>query len=185
MALLLYYKIDSVLNMYSQGGLPNERLSSLSIEGVCNMLHRLEGLNSLQLAAYQSRIQENNITGLVLMTCDITELKSVMAMSFGDWELFKRLLQMLRDRDEATSSTPASASSNETLENIPESKPSPETFTKEFVTTRGDALGDTTSGGDGSGGVEKPKPVYPSGDRRSSSGSDTGQELMSKPGEAV
>lgn len=31
--------------------------------------------------------------------CDIVELKKVMKMSFGDWEMFRMMILMLRDQE--------------------------------------------------------------------------------------
>ena len=84
-----------------QGGLPSERLSRLSVDMVCNLMRRLDGINAQQLPSYQNRLQEHNISGMVLLTCDLSELKPVMQMSFGDWELFRTLVQMLREKEAA------------------------------------------------------------------------------------
>ena len=35
----------------------------------------------------------------VLFTCELSELKPVMQMSFGDWELFRTLVIMLREKE--------------------------------------------------------------------------------------
>ena len=69
------------------------------MEYVCNLLQRLEGLNQNKLSQYQASVIENNISGMVLLNCELSELKPVMQMSFGDWELFKALVQTLRERE--------------------------------------------------------------------------------------
>ena len=61
-----------------------------------------------------SRLQEmadvlklNNICGRVLLLCSLEDLKPVLNMNFGDWELFKSLVLALRNRE---ASLPASRS---------------------------------------------------------------------------
>ena len=41
------------------------------------------------IPSYQTTIRENNISGRVLRECEISELRDIMAMNFGDWQLFK------------------------------------------------------------------------------------------------
>lgn len=40
---------------------------------------------------------ENMITGRVLMYCDLSELKSILKLSFGQWEILKLLIMNLRN----------------------------------------------------------------------------------------
>lgn len=82
-----------------QGGLPAEPLNSMTVDQVCNLLRRLEGLSVQQLPSYQTQLQDNNISGAVLSNCELSELRNVLRMSFGDWELFKNLVIVLRDRE--------------------------------------------------------------------------------------
>lgn len=49
----------------------------------------LEGLDQKQISTYQTIVTENNINGKVLSTCDLSELGHIMAMTFGDWQLFR------------------------------------------------------------------------------------------------
>ena len=46
------------------------------------------------MMSYRDRIIENNISGRVLVTCDLNELKDAMQMKFGDWQLFKAWIEM-------------------------------------------------------------------------------------------
>ena len=39
--------------------------------------------------AYQTTVRENHINGRVLCECDMLELRDVMEMNFGDWQLFR------------------------------------------------------------------------------------------------
>lgn len=40
---------------------------------------------------------ENAISGRVLMHCELNELKSLLGLSFGHWEIFRLLVHCLRD----------------------------------------------------------------------------------------
>lgn len=42
-------------------------------------------------------LRENAITGRVLLYCELNELKSVLQLNFGNWEIFKLLVQSLKD----------------------------------------------------------------------------------------
>lgn len=81
-------------NFHLQAGLvvrsfKKANLASLTIEDVCKQIAELEGLDQKQISTYQSIITENNINGKVLSTCDLGELGQIMAMTFGDWQLFR------------------------------------------------------------------------------------------------
>lgn len=62
-------------------------------------MEKIKGINPLQVNTYKTRMMDNNIGGLVLSTCDIDELKEVLAMKFGDWQLFKSVLIGLRQKE--------------------------------------------------------------------------------------
>ncbi|XP_067132401.1 kinase D-interacting substrate of 220 kDa B isoform X2 [Centruroides vittatus] len=80
--------------------LPNQqKLSTLSLEGVINVISSLENINKNKLSEYSKVVTQNNINGLVLLTCDLNELKDVLKMSFGDWELFRVAILSLRDQE--------------------------------------------------------------------------------------
>lgn len=74
-----------------------KRLSSLTVEGVGKLLYKIEDINDLMLPEYCNLIKEHNITGKVLLHCDLDELKKLLKMSFGDWEMFKVMLISLRE----------------------------------------------------------------------------------------
>lgn len=44
-------------------------------------------------------LKENGITGKVLLYCELNELKSVLNLNFGNWEIFKLLVLSLRDAE--------------------------------------------------------------------------------------
>ncbi|KAG8179070.1 hypothetical protein JTE90_010099 [Oedothorax gibbosus] len=76
-----------------------ERLSSLSVVGIAELLRSQEKLNKKKLESYIEVIEDNNINGQVLLTCDLKELKDTLQMSFGDWELFRILILTLREHE--------------------------------------------------------------------------------------
>ncbi|XP_052001471.1 kinase D-interacting substrate of 220 kDa isoform X1 [Xyrauchen texanus] len=90
---------------------PQVLLSSLSIEGVCEKLKQIQGLDSSMLDEYISTIKKANVIGRVLSQCNIDELKKEMNMNFGDWHLFRAMVleqrhmenQLLHDESGACS----------------------------------------------------------------------------------
>ncbi|XP_029043359.2 kinase D-interacting substrate of 220 kDa B isoform X2 [Osmia bicornis bicornis] len=94
--------------------LPSEiletRLSSLSVNGVCDLIDRIESLSSHHAPQYKQVVKENNINGRVLLHCDLQELKKVLKMAFGDWELFRMVLVSLREIELSSFSTHEEAS---------------------------------------------------------------------------
>ncbi|XP_050730432.1 kinase D-interacting substrate of 220 kDa B-like isoform X8 [Eriocheir sinensis] len=87
----------------SHSSLPPEaadkRLSTLTIDGLFDVFSKVEGVSTGMLPAYKDRLQEHNINGKVLMHCDLDDLKKVLLMNFGDWELFRVLILGLRERE--------------------------------------------------------------------------------------
>ncbi|XP_050303117.1 kinase D-interacting substrate of 220 kDa B isoform X3 [Anthonomus grandis grandis] len=78
------------------------KLSSLNVEGVCKLLSSMEDLNQNSVPDYVRLIWENNINGKVLLHCDLDDLKKLLHMSFGDWEMFKVKLIQLREYEIAS-----------------------------------------------------------------------------------
>ncbi|XP_031633089.1 kinase D-interacting substrate of 220 kDa isoform X3 [Contarinia nasturtii] len=72
------------------------RLSKLSVEGLTALLKEIEELEPA-FDRLARALQENAISGRVLMHCDLIELKSLLALSFGHWEIFRLLINCLRD----------------------------------------------------------------------------------------
>ncbi|XP_015122947.1 kinase D-interacting substrate of 220 kDa B isoform X2 [Diachasma alloeum] len=83
--------------------LPSElldvRLSKASVQDICNLLGRIEELNPRNVETYRNIIRENNVNGKVLLYCEMSELKEVLKMTFGDWELFRMLVTTLREHE--------------------------------------------------------------------------------------
>lgn len=51
-------------------------------------------------------LRENAITGRVLLYCELSELKSILQLNFGNWEIFKLLILSLRDIETTTKMIP-------------------------------------------------------------------------------
>lgn len=120
----------------------------MSLDDIADLVQRIEGLNKQMVPEYVERLKLNNVTGLVLFCCNLSELKPVMQMSFGDWELFQGLVQMLRDREASGFSSPDEAKTQFSEAEADVLSPGHVTF------TQGTAGFDTT--------VEMPKASYPS-----------------------
>jgi ankyrin repeat-rich membrane spanning protein len=87
------------------------RLSTMSCDEVINLLSQLKELKG-QMEKLSSVLRENAITGCVLMYCDLNELKSVLQLNFGNWEIFKILIHSLRDIENNSRINPAIKSDN-------------------------------------------------------------------------
>lgn len=74
-------------------------LTQLNVDGICGLLDKLEGINNKKITEYKDRLQEHNINGVVLMNCELHELKAELRMAFGDWELFRTLVEALREKE--------------------------------------------------------------------------------------
>ncbi|XP_022528556.2 kinase D-interacting substrate of 220 kDa B isoform X2 [Astyanax mexicanus] len=76
----------------SGAAVPPGPLSSLSIEGVCERLRHIDGLDDSMLEQYTTTVKKANINGRVLCQCNLDELRKEMNMNFGDWHLFKAVV---------------------------------------------------------------------------------------------
>jgi len=97
---------QSYQNMYtapsrSKPSLPTElkrkHLSTFSVDQVCILLRSIELMNPVMLDTYCSTVVGNNVSGRVLLHCQLDELRNVLNMNFGDWELLKIVLLALRE----------------------------------------------------------------------------------------
>ncbi|XP_028968911.1 kinase D-interacting substrate of 220 kDa B [Galendromus occidentalis] len=77
--------------------IPAERLTTITVDGVRSMLSEMEGISRVKKPQYQKSIKDHNINGLVLYGCDLQELKAVLGMTFGDWEIFKMHIVQMRN----------------------------------------------------------------------------------------
>ena len=67
----------------------------------CSPLH----LSARERRTYCASILSNNING-PLLHCEVTELRSVINMNFGDWELFMLVLSAMREDEESCPARP-------------------------------------------------------------------------------
>jgi len=80
-------------------GYNNELLSFMSVNDVCKLLSKLDGINKKYLQNYQDSVIENNISGRILVSCELSEVKQVLEMKFGDWQLFKSAINSLIEKE--------------------------------------------------------------------------------------
>ncbi|CAF3558384.1 unnamed protein product [Rotaria socialis] len=75
-------------------------LSEMSVNDVCDCLKNgITGLKSSMIPAYIHDINEYNISGRVLVTCELEELKQILSMRFGDWVLFNNWIETKREEE--------------------------------------------------------------------------------------
>ncbi|CAB3376203.1 Hypothetical predicted protein [Cloeon dipterum] len=75
------------------------KLSGMSVDGFCDFLNSVDDLSPSTVTNLQKSLKENNIGGKVLAMCDLNELKNVVHLNFGDWEIFKWLILSLRQQE--------------------------------------------------------------------------------------
>lgn len=63
------------------------------------MLNSLSNIDKNKVKDYCANLAAININGRVLLTCDLDELRKVINMGFGDWELFRVAVLALRDKE--------------------------------------------------------------------------------------
>ena len=85
----------------------SQLLSSLTVPQVCDLVNAV-GEISDEKSRYCMAISKHNINGKVLQHCEIPELKNVIGMNFGDWEMFKMMLVAMRNNEVRTENVQAS-----------------------------------------------------------------------------
>lgn len=116
----------------------------MSVHEVADLLRSQDKLNKKRIDSYIATIEDNNINGQVLLTCDLKELKETMNMSFGDWELFRVLILTLREHemenlistDEKIISCATSISSKQAATHKPPTNGSPDLKSNENLSTK-------------------------------------------------
>ncbi|RZF42902.1 hypothetical protein LSTR_LSTR003618 [Laodelphax striatellus] len=78
------------------------RLSELNVDGVCDLMLKIEDLPKPNAQKYFQIVKSNNISGRVLLYCDMEDLKKVLQMTFGDWEIFKSVIASLREHEHSS-----------------------------------------------------------------------------------
>lgn len=71
------------------------KLSKLNVGGVVDILHQVDELRPC-LNQIIPLLKENGISGKVLRHCELKELKNVLKLPFGPWEIFQLLVLTLR-----------------------------------------------------------------------------------------
>jgi len=74
-------------------------LSKKSVDEVCDLIRKIDGLMVSRIDSYCDTLSSQNVSGAVLAHCNIQELKSVLGMNFGDWEIFHLVLVSLRNHE--------------------------------------------------------------------------------------
>ncbi|XP_031437039.1 kinase D-interacting substrate of 220 kDa B isoform X3 [Clupea harengus] len=94
------YKVPSLKKKQGSAsvvsGTPGILLSSMNTDAVCERIKVMEGIDQSLLAQYTATIKKANVNGRVLSQCNLDELKKEMNMNFGDWQLFRGMVQDLR-----------------------------------------------------------------------------------------
>lgn len=68
----------------------------MSVDDVIHLMGQIDGFNQRMIDDYGCRLTDSNVNGTVLASCDLVELKPVLQMAFGDWVLFRSLVEYLR-----------------------------------------------------------------------------------------
>ncbi|CAH0720937.1 unnamed protein product, partial [Brenthis ino] len=76
------------------GDVSGLRLSTLSVERACGVVRAALGAGGGAAAA---ALAAHRVCGLVLAVCRLADLKPILDLPFGDWELFKMLIINLRE----------------------------------------------------------------------------------------
>ncbi|XP_071951058.1 uncharacterized protein [Antedon mediterranea] len=93
-------KLNYTMNVQNpfQKRTPQYSGTTPTVKDVCDRLLNLDGLDPSAIPRYQAKIAEHNINGHVLQQCDIDELRNILGMSFGDWQIFRGMVLQLRDQ---------------------------------------------------------------------------------------
>lgn len=121
-------------NILPEKTLQNITLSQISVDELIQLLQRMPDMVPI-MSKLSPALQENAITGRVLMHCDLNELKTVLNISFGYWETFKLLINTLKtyemtkvsvavpEMQVIPSTTPTSQPERDVTDNLPPIKP--------------------------------------------------------------
>ncbi|KAL9922482.1 ankyrin repeat-rich membrane spanning isoform 5-T8 [Glossina fuscipes fuscipes] len=82
------------------GDILEAKLNDLTVEGVISLIERIDDLKPA-LPKLAPLLRENSISGRVLKYCELNDLKQVLQLSFGHWELFRLLINTLRDYEKS------------------------------------------------------------------------------------
>ncbi|CAF1132327.1 unnamed protein product [Didymodactylos carnosus] len=75
-------------------------LSQMSVSDICDSIKtNIDGLKPSMIPIYVQDMEENNISGQVLTSCDLDDLRQAISMTFGDWVLFTNWVRIKRDHE--------------------------------------------------------------------------------------
>ena len=74
-------------------------LSTLGVSQVGQLVSSVPGIVEDKKINYMNTIKRENINGKVLLNCELLDLKAILQMGFGDWELFKLVIIALRQME--------------------------------------------------------------------------------------
>lgn len=122
--------------------LQNLSLSKLSVTDLIKFLNKIPDLQPI-MTNLGTVLEQNAITGRVLMHCDLNELKAVLNLNFGYWETFKLAITALRTRELKNLTLPALSLDLPTDRDVadshtlpPPTSPAPPITKKHSVATR-------------------------------------------------
>ena len=72
----------------------------MSVADVVELVGHVDGFSQRMIDDYGQRLMDSNINGAVLASCDLAELKPVLQMAFGDWVLFRSMIESLRYQEQ-------------------------------------------------------------------------------------
>ncbi|XP_038215414.1 kinase D-interacting substrate of 220 kDa B-like isoform X2 [Zerene cesonia] len=84
------------------GEVSSVRLSTLTVERVCRLVRDALGAGGMAAA---TALHSHRVCGLVLAVCRLQDLKPILDLPFGDWELFKMLVMNLRELESTLPTT--------------------------------------------------------------------------------
>jgi hypothetical protein len=70
-------------------------LTKMSVDDVCELVER-SNISPERIGQIVTSLNENNLNGLALNSCDLDELKATLMLPLGDWTLLKLLVEALR-----------------------------------------------------------------------------------------
>lgn len=82
----------------------NIQLAKLTVDDLIDLIGRVSDLKPT-LEKISPVLRDNAISGRVLTYCSLDELKSVLNLSFGHWEIFKMLISSLRENSASKKQT--------------------------------------------------------------------------------
>ncbi|XP_049867259.1 kinase D-interacting substrate of 220 kDa B isoform X3 [Pectinophora gossypiella] len=106
------------------GDVTGARLSTMSVERVCSTVRAALGAGGAGAAA---ALLQHRVSGLALSVCRLADLKPILDLPFGDWELFQLLITNLRELEANMPNAPAvNVIPEKTVESEPDAvKPRP------------------------------------------------------------